>query len=245
MSPKIITFAGQNFIIMRKTLLIISFVAIIVMGGNAQTGDGRFGIKIGPSLAWASSGSTAVENNGVGLGYNVGLVYEHYLSDHIAVSSGVTFNALRMKYTFTDRRFVDDFLEKTNVPVMRRVKSMNFEIPIKVKLKFDVVDSFQAYVEAGGGLGFNSKDLCRDDYTFYWVTSSGESYIDCTNQYRLLQLSMIFGLGTEFELNRNLSAFAQLTFDHSFSNAFVSSLEKQTGSVLRNNFVGLEFGILF
>jgi hypothetical protein len=56
---------------------------------------------------------------------------------------------------------------------------------------------------------------------------------------------MIFGLGTEFEINRNLSAFAQLTFDHSFSNAFVSSLEKQTGSVLRNNYVGLEFGILF
>lgn len=230
---------------MRKTLLIISFVAIIVMGGNAQTGDGRFGIIIGPSLAWASSGSTSVENNGVGLGYNVGLVYEQYFSSHVAVSSGVTFNALRMKYMFVDYRFVDDFLEKTNVSVMRRVKAMNVEIPLKFKMRFDVVDSFKAFVEAGGGLGFNCKDMGRDDYSFYWVSSSGERYLDCTNQYRLLQLSMIFGLGGEYEINRKLSAFAQLTFDHGFSNVFVGSLEKQTGSILRNNYVGLEMGVLF
>ena len=245
MSSKIITFVGQNFVIMRKTLLIISLVAMIVMRGNAQTSDARFGIKLGPTLAWASPGSTAVENNGVGLGYNLGLVYEHYLSSHIAVASGVNFNALRMKYTFVDYRFVDDFLEETNVPVMRRVKAMNVEIPLKIKMKFDVVDSFKAFVEAGGGLGFNCKDLGRDDYSFYWVSSSGENYLDCTNQYRLLQLSMIFGLGAEYEVNRKLSAFAQLTFDHCFSNAFVSSLEKQTGSILRNNYVGLEMGVLF
>ena len=230
---------------MRKTLLIISLVAMIVMNGNAQTRDGRFGIKLGPTLAWASSGSTAAESKGVGLGYNLGLVYEHYYSSHIAVSSGVTFNALGMKYSFTDYRFVDDFLEKTNVSVMRRVKAMNVEIPLKLKMKFDVVDSFKAYVEAGGGVGFNCKDLGRDDYEFYWVSSTGEYYHDCTNQYRLLQLSMIFGLGTEFEINRKLSAFAQLTFDHGFSNVFVDSLEKQTSSILRNNYVGLETGILF
>jgi hypothetical protein len=56
---------------------------------------------------------------------------------------------------------------------------------------------------------------------------------------------MIFGVGAEYEINRTLSAFAQLTFDHSFSNAFVKSLEKQTGSILRNNFIGVEVGVLF
>ena len=245
MSPKIITFVGQNFIIMRKTLLIISLIAVTVISGYAQTRDSRFGVKLGPTLAWASSGSTAAESNGVGLGYNVGLVYEYYYSNHLAVSSGVTFNALAMKYTFTDYRFVEDFLEETNVSVMRRIKAMNIRIPLKLKMRFDVVGSFKAYVEAGGGVGFNLKDLVRDDYSFYWVSSSDEHYHDCTNQYRPLQLSMLFGLGTEFEINRKLSAFAQLTFDHSFSNAFVRSLEKQTGSILRSNFVGLETGVLF
>ena len=230
---------------MRKTLLIISLVAMVAINGNAQTRDARFGIKLGPTFAWASSGSTSAEGNGFGLGYNLGLVYDHYFSNHVAVSSGVNFNVLRMRYTFTDYRFIDEFLEQTNVSVMRRIKGTNVEIPLKLKMRFDVVDAFKAYVEAGGGLGFNCKDLCRDEYSFYWVSSSSEEYVDCTNQYRMLQVSMIFGLGAEYEINRNFSAFAQLTFDHGFSNAFVSSLDKQTGSILRNNFLGAEVGILF
>jgi hypothetical protein len=72
----------------------------------------------------------------------------------------------------------------------------------------------------------------------------GDNYVDCTNQYRPLQLSMIFGLGAEYEISHDISAFAQLTFDHAFSNAFVRSLEKQTGSIIRNNYFGVEIGIM-
>lgn len=229
---------------MRKILLIISLVAVFSLGVNAQTRETRYGIKAGPAFDWASAGSTAVNSHGPRLGFNVGLVYDHYFTNNIAVSSGVNLNFLRMKYTFTDHRYVDDFLEETNVSVERLLKATNAEIPIKVKLRFDVSDSFGAFVEAGGGLGLNFKDLGKDAYDFYWVSSEDETFKDCTNQYRLLQLSMLFGLGAEYEINGDFSAFAQLTFDHSFSNAFVSSLEKQTGSVLRNNYIGIEVGIM-
>ena len=230
---------------MKKTLLIISLVTMIAMEANAQTRNSRIGIKLGPTIDWASSGSTAANNKGIGIGLGVGLVYDHYISSHIAVSSGANLNFLNMKYMFTDYRFVEDFLGKTHVSVERRLKATNIEIPLKLKLDVDVTDSFKAYVEAGAGLSLNCKDYGKDSYSFYWVSSGGESYVDCTNQYRPLQLSMIFGLGTEYEINRNISTFVQLTFDHSFSNAFVSSLEKQTSSVILNNFVGVEIGILY
>jgi hypothetical protein len=55
---------------------------------------------------------------------------------------------------------------------------------------------------------------------------------------------MVFGVGAEYEINRNLSAFVQLTFDHAFTNTFVKTLEQQTGSILRNNFIGLEVGVM-
>ena len=229
---------------MRKTILIISLVAAFSLGGYAQTNENRYGIKAGLSFDWASPGSTAVSNHGVRLGSGLGLVYDHYFTSSIAVSSGVNVNFLNYKYTFTDRRFVDDFLEETNVSVLRRVNAVNIEIPVKAKLSFDVTDSFKAYVEAGLGLGFNCRDVSKDSYSFYWVTSEAEEYSDCTNQYRPLQLSMVFGLGAEYEISHDFSAFAQLTFDHCFSNAFVSSLEKQTGSIIRNNFIGLEVGIM-
>ena len=229
---------------MRKTLLIISLVAAMAVGANAQTGNARFGIKLGPTFDWASSGSTAATNDGFRMGGSLGLVCDYYVTSNVAVSSGLSLNYLRMKYTFTDRRRVEDFLEEANVPVSRRVKSTNIEIPIKAKFRLDVAESLKAYAEAGVGLSFNCKDYGKDSYSFYWVTSEGENYVDCTNQYRPLQFSMIFGLGAEYEINRDFSVFAQLSFDHAFSNAFVSILEKQTGSILRNNFIGIEFGIM-
>ena len=230
---------------MRKTFLIISLLAAFAMGAHAQSGNARYGIKLGPTFDWASAGSTAADNEGFRLGASLGVVYEYYLTSSVAVSSGVNLNALRLKYTFTDRRRVEDFLEEANMPVSRRLNAINMELPIKVKGRFDVGDAFKAYAEAGLGLSFNSKDYGKDSYSFYWVTSDGQDYVDCTNQYRPLQLSMIFGLGTEYEINRDFSAFAQLTFDHAFSNAFVKTLEKQTGSIIRNNYIGVEIGIMY
>ena len=229
---------------MRRILLIISLVSAFIVGADAQTGNVRLGIKLGPTIDWASSGSTASTNEGIGLGGNLGLVCDYYFTDNVAVSSGVNFNLLRLKYTFIDYRRAEDFLEEANISVSRRLNATNIEIPLKAKLRFEVIDSFMAYAEAGAGLSLNCKDYGKDSYTFYWSSFEGESYVDCTNQYRPLQLSMVFGLGAEYEINRNLSAFVQLTFDHAFSNAFVNSLEKQTGSILRNNYIGIEVGAM-
>ena len=230
---------------MRKILLIISLVATMVVGANAQTKGARYGIKLGPTFDWTSAGSTSAYNDGFRMGASMGLVYDYYFASNFAVSSGVNLNFLRLKYTFTDHRRVEDFLEEANVMVSRRVNATNIEVPLKMKTRIDVADSFKAYAEVGLGLSFNCKDYGKDSYTFYWVEFEGQDYVDCTNQYRPLQLSMVFGLGAEYEINRDFSAFAQLTFDHSFSNALVSSLEKQTGSILRNNFVGVEVGIMY
>lgn len=230
---------------MKKISLIISFVVLFVLGGNAQSGDFRFGLKLGPSFDWASSGSVQAENKGMRMGFNAGLVLDYYLTDHIAASSGINYNSLRMKYSFTDYRRAEDFLEEANMTVLRRLKASSIEIPIQLKVQFDVADSFGAYVQVGGGLGFNLKDYVKDEYIFYWNEYNSEAYEDYTNQYRAFQPTMMFGLGAEYGISRNLSAFAQLTFNHAFVNAFVSSLEKLTGSILRNNFIGVEVGLMY
>ena len=51
---------------MKKISLIISFVVLFSLAGNAQIDNLRIGFKIGPSLDWASSGSIETENKGVG-----------------------------------------------------------------------------------------------------------------------------------------------------------------------------------
>lgn len=245
MSAKIIIFVAQKSVTMKRILLIFSLVVMVATMGNAQSKDVRFGLKVGPTFDWASSGSTASKNDGMRVGFSVGVIHDRYFNEHVAFSSGVNLNLLRMKYSFTDFRLVEDFLEEANVMVSRWLKATNVEIPLKAKLRFEIFDSFSAFAEAGAGISFNIKDLGKDSYEFYWVSSEGSTYDDCTYQYRLLQFSMVFGLGAEYEISRNLSTFVQITFDHAFSNAFVRSLEKQTGSVLRNNFIGVEAGIMF
>lgn len=230
---------------MRKRLLIISLLAIVVMGGYAQTKDYRFGIKLGPSFNWVSPGSTATKNEGMRLGFNAGLVVDHYFTDNIAISSGLNFNYMRMKYQFEDSRMIENFLQDVLLPVERRVKASVLEVPLKFKLGFEVVESVRAYVEAGGSLSFNMKDNVKDKYEFFNYSYQDATYVDRTEQYRMLQASILFGLGAEYEINRSFSVFAQLTVNHGLMNAFSKDLAKKTGSILNTNFIGVEVGVLY
>ena len=74
---------------MRKTLLIFSMVAAMAVGANAQTGNARFGIKVGPTFDWASSGSTAASNDGLWLGANLGLVCDYYVTQVLVAAERV------------------------------------------------------------------------------------------------------------------------------------------------------------
>ena len=234
----------QNFITMKKIFLIISLLAFFTIESNAQIRPIKFGFKMGPSLDWASSGSTATSNEGVKLGYGAGLVIDCYFTNNVALSSGLDYNFLRMKYQFTDNRMADNFLEMGLIPVNRHVRSTYFEIPLKGKVKMEVVDSWDAYVEAGLGLGLNYSDMAKDEYDFHWAHYADPEYADYSYQYRLLQASLCFGLGTQFEINPKLSLFAQLTLHHSLSNTFTHQMQKETGSILNANFVGIEVGFL-
>lgn len=230
---------------MKRIFLIISLLIIFTMNGNAQSKSLLFGLKIGPNVNWVSTKSTAGNNLGIQFGYHVGLVVDYRLTNNFYISSGLNFNNLRLKYQFTDYRLVPNFLEYTNVSVDRKFKGYYFEIPLKIKVKTEILDSWKPYVEAGMSLSINNRAKALDNYNFYGIAIDEEEYSDHSNSYRLLQGAIVFGVGTEYLINRNFSCFVQATFDHSLSNTFVSTLAKQTGSDLNTNFVGLEVGILF
>ena len=215
-----------------------------VTGSTAQSNPLVFGFKMGPSLNWASSGSTNASNNGVRLGFGAGLVVDYCFADNFAVSSGLNVRSQRFYYQFTDNRTIDGFLGEVPVSVDRRVKGTYFELPLEAKAGFEIMDSWKAYVEAGLGIGVNVSDYAKDSFTYQWVKYSDESYLDYSYQYRLLQASILFGLGVEYEFNHSLSLFAQLSLNHALSNTFTHPMENSTGSVLNVNCVALEIGIL-
>ena len=229
---------------MKRISLIISLVVLFTLSGTAQNGNFRIGLKLGPNFSWAGPCPEKTENHGAKLGFGAGVVADYYLTNIFAVSTGVEFNFSRMKYDFADYRKSDDFLVEEEVMVSRRLKSSNLEIPIKVKAKFNVADLFDAFVEAGLGLGFNLKDFVKDECESHGAHYHSEFYEDHTDQYRAFQPSIIFGFGGEYEINTKLSVFAQLGYHHTFSNAFTKALAEKTGSRVYNNFIGIEVGIM-
>ena len=234
---------------MKKIALIISLVAFFALGGNAQIKPLKYGLKLGSTLDWVSAGSTVVGNDGLGMGLGLGAVTEFCYSDHVALSSGLNFNLMRMKYHFKDMRASENFLEESEVSVKRVLAAKSVTVPLKLKVRVDVMDSWKAFVEVGADLGLNLADMAKDEFKYAFTDSydldyADKVYKDYSYQYRRFQAALDFGVGAEFEINRKLSLFAQLTFNHAFVNAFTRAMEKKTGSIVYNNIIGLEIGFL-
>ena len=175
----------------------------------------------------------------------MGCIIDHYYTQHIAFSSGVNFIQWRGHYQFTDLRHVDDFLEEVPLSVDRRVQATYFEVPLKFKVKAEVVEGWKAFAEAGVGLSLNWSDKTRDEYDFYWVSVSDKPFSESYYyEYRWLQAALNFGVGAEYQINRKFGVFAQLSFNHALTNTFTKDMEQRTGSNLQTNFIGLEVGIM-
>lgn len=244
LSDKIIIFVAQIFTIMKRISLIISLVALFALNVNAQQGSNQFGLKIGPNFNWANSTTSAGKGNGAQLGLSMGAFVDHYFTSHMALSVGLNFNLTRMKYQFTDNREMPGFIVPYNVTVDRKFKGSSLEVPVKLKAKFNIVDSWNAFAEAGAGIGLNLASKGKDSYEFYGTSFTDEQFVDCSSEYRRLQAALHFGIGAEYELSSKMNVFAQLTFRHALSNMFTRALFLQTDSNLKANYIGLEVGIL-
>lgn len=229
---------------MKRILLIITCLVIFAIDCDAQRGSKSFGFKAGPNVDWVNTASSAGRNNGTRFGFTTGFFVDNYFTDHVAFSIGLNYSRLRMKYQFTDYRRMVDFLEYADVQVNREFKGSYVEMPLKIKVRMEVYDSWAVFAEGGVGVGVNFADRAKDSYNFYGIKHFDEGYSDVTNQYRMIQTSLDFGLGAQYEVSSSLTVFAQLTYNHALSNTFTKWMQDTTGSNLKTNYIGLEFGIL-
>lgn len=230
---------------MKKILLIVSLIAICSLTGYSQERTFDFGLKMGPNVAWASSPSAeAGKGNGAKMGFGAGLFIDTYFTNNFGFSTGLNFNILGMNYQFPDQRLLPNYVEPTNIDVNRKFKGTYLELPLKFKMKFDVIDEMFVFADAGGAIGYNLSDKAKDQYSFYGTTYSDPEFVNVTDQYRRLQVAMKFDVGAAYRISNNFSVFAQLAFHHSFSNMFTYEKKKETGVNLKSNFIGLEVGIM-
>jgi hypothetical protein len=217
-------------------------VALFSIGGYAQ--GKTLGLKFGPNISWGGSGSATTHSDHARMGFAVGGFIDNYITQHVAISTGLNLNLMSMDYTFDDYRTAADFLEEAKVPVSRRFKGSYVELPLKLKVKIGILDSWSAYAEGGVGLSFNFSDKGKDSYKDpFGQHHQDATYQDYGYQYRMFQTALNFGLGVMYEITNNFNVFAQITVNNALSNTFNKTMQQQTGSIIRTNFVGLEIGI--
>lgn len=229
---------------MKKIALIISMVALFSIGGYAQVKTHSFGLKFGPNICWGGSGSTSTHSDHARMGFSVGGFVDNFITPHVAITTGLNLNLMSMDYTFEGSKTAADFLEEAKVPVSRRFKGSYLELPLKLKVKIGIVDSWNAYAEAGVGFSYNFSDKGKDTYNDpFGLPHQDATYQDYGYDYRMIQTALNFGVGAMYEISSNFNVFAQITVNNALSNTFNKNMQVETGSIIRTNFIGLEIGI--
>lgn len=224
---------------MKIKLLFFSMLMAFSLHSMAQFHDYSFGIKVAPSLNWVSSYESGTYNNSTLLGCKFGLVAEAYFIDHLAVVSGLSITSFRSDYLYSATRTVGVMTD--DVLVDRRMKVVYFGIPVMAKYTVLEKGAFKPYVLAGAEMCVRARAMAKDHFRIGVYYYDDAEYVDARREYRPFMVSLNGGAGVEYELIKNLSAFAQVVYY--YGTDIASS--KYTANRVKPRTFALELGLMF
>ena len=235
-----------NYSKMKTKLLIISILLFISASVSAQYKEYVFGLKMGPSWNWMSSGNQSAVNNQTLASFNYGLFGERYLTEKFAISSGLTMNHLRSDYDFRAKRSIlEGVMPEYDVNVSRNLKATYLCIPVLFKAKIVEIADFDCFVTGGLDLGFRLKAEAKDDYLIGVYHHHDQGYSDVKKEFKQLHASFDLGLGAEYQIWKSLKVFGQFVYNRAVTNLTSLDYSKNDGPVLLPDYFAFEFGVLF
>ena len=224
---------------------------------SAQNNGFAFGFKLGPGFDWTGSTTGAAKNEGMRMGFGVGVVAEYYFADNYAIVTGVNVNMNRGHYSFDNAHMVmgaDSVAVPEIYSVDRKYKSTVYEIPLMLKMMTNELGNLplRAYAQVGAGLGYAQRVKIQDD-------NAGD-YSASNKEYSNLRASLKIGAGAQYAIDESTRIFAGLYFSHDFLNNINSITpnyykfyfdngekigERETKLNVLQNRIGLEVGVLF
>ena len=242
---------------MKKSLLFVGFMLAMSLTMSAQNNGFAFGFKLGPGFDWTGSTTGAAKNEGMRMGFGVGVVAEYYFADNYAIVTGVNVNMNRGHYSFDNAHMVmgaDSVAVPEIYSVDRKYKSTVYEIPLMLKMMTNELGNLplRAYAQVGAGLGYAQRVKIQDD-------NAGD-YSASNKEYSNLRASLKIGAGAQYAIDESTRIFAGLYFSHDFLNNINSITpnyykfyfdngekigERETKLNVLQNRIGLEVGVLF
>jgi len=245
---------------MKKTAL---FVAVILLsasslfaqdGGASANGTDRnfhFGLNITPGIYFPTVGSTATSGNttynntanSAGFGFGYGINLEFYFTPNYGLATGIEITQFAANYTnVTDTMVAGKVASSYNTVHQQSMQYL--QIPILLKLRTNSIGAIKYFGQFGLGAGFllSATDNATVTPTYYGTTypSTSSDNVNIYKQSDFIRLSLVVGLGLEYNLAGSTSIQGSINYDNAFTNLNSNS----SNSVLVKG-INLTIGVLF
>ena len=221
-----------------------------------STNGFSFGFKLGPVFDWIGSTTGAAKDEGMEVGFGLGVVAEYDFAKNYAIVSGVNVNMNRGHYSFDNARLVmgaDSVAVPEIYSIDRYYKSTIYEVPLMLKMMTNELGNLplRAYAQVGAGLGYSQRVKVKDD--------NADEYSATNKEYSNLRVSLKIGAGAKYAIGESTCVFAGVYFSHDFINNINSTTpnyykyyngdkdlgERETRLNVLQNHIGIEVGVLF
>lgn len=213
----------------------------------------RISVSATPLISWFSPDTKNLESAGSRFGIGGGLLVEKNFNRNIALGTGLSINQMggKIKYpTLSPSGTTDTF---TNVEYSYKTRYIS--IPLLVRLRTDEFGYNRVFFEAGFGLNFLWRGRADIDQDIFTDTKGGntdrninennDDFISATSSVEndniiFIRVPLNIGLGWEYAVSNNTVAFAGIRYSAGLFDVMGSSDTKAY-----NNYIGLNFGIMF
>lgn len=168
---------------MKKIILMFVLMSTVAVSSHSQI---RLGVRAGVNISGVSGDNISdfVDNDLTG--FHVGPTVEWLINGSFGLEGAVLYSEKGIKFKDRDKN-----------------KNGYLEIPVSVKYRFNVSDTFKPFIDAGPYIGFkisgdDNFDGIKDNISSQWKAKSfsgGLNFGAGVELFSFLQLKAIYGLG--------------------------------------------------
>lgn len=205
-----------------KKLLFSALLLISVSIAEAQV---RFGFKAAPNISFnridAEADNTGFDTDGVGLRFQLGPIFDFEFKENHYFSTGLIFTSKRSAFS----------ADSSATTYREDYSPQYLQVPITLKLFTEEIGlDKKIYFQFGGTIDFMTNNEGEDE--------------NIVQSFRFIDLNSLLAIGLEYGIGINTKLFGGLVYQRGLLNVINKNLYGDNFN-LRNDFVGLEIGVIF
>lgn len=204
------------------------FSALILFSVSIAEAQVRFGFKAAPNISFnrinSEADNTDFNTDGVGLRFQLGPIFDFEFKENHYFSTGILFTSKRSAFSADSAGATPPTFNEDYSP-------QYLQIPVTLKLFTEEIGlDKKIYFQFGGTIDF--------------MTNSEGEEENIVQSFRFIDLNSLLAIGLEYGIGINTKIFGGLIYQRGLLNVINDNIYGDNFK-LRNDFVGLELGIIF